>query len=584
MDSKTLNNNWMKISIAIFCVAMISIPVGFTFPKVKSQSTDEKWPGIWTTKASMPTKLNGLGVGVVNNKIYVIGGRTFEGEQNIVEEYDPITDTWTTKQQMPSARSHLAIGVVNDKIYAIGGLGGMNVTEEYDPVTDTWSTNAPMPTSRFWFSVGVVNNKIYAIGGEVRGSEPGEDATVGIVEEYDPLTDSWTTKASMPTPRAGLAVGVVDGKIYAIGGKDIHHVNTTEMYDPETDTWSTKTPMPTGRGELAVGVVSGKIYAIGGSPGRTTNEEYHPIIDSWSTKASMLTPRESLGIGVVNDKIYAIGGQDSSKKVNANEEFNLDTSVDLDLDGLTNLQEFLNGTDPDNDDTDGDNLGDGFELTFSETDPTNWDTDEDSIGDGLEFVQNQGYSGSMQSLSNDWMGMTISWEKYIIYVKTNSSVFEGGFNKDEQKFEIKVSGPDGTQGTTEMDIPIGLCDPDDIKIKLDNAIIDFQITQNATYYHIRIEYTHSTHDLTAYFGHISEEEELGLFANYYLLALIISIVIILTLLILVIRNRGESEDVGVQELPAEQLSILLEKKHAEGKMRAETYDDIKSLLEKYQDR
>lgn len=65
---------------------------------------------------------------------------------------------------------------------------------------------------------------------------------------------------------------------------DVPGLKTVEVYDPSTDTWTTKAPMPTGRRQLAASVVNGKIYAIGGyvnkgQPGLATVEEYNPITD-----------------------------------------------------------------------------------------------------------------------------------------------------------------------------------------------------------------------------------------------------------------------------------------------------------------
>lgn len=69
-----------------------------------------------------------------------------------------------------------------------------------------------------------------------------------------------------------------------------------------------------------------------------------------------------------------------------------DAALDLDNDGLTNLQEFLKGTDPKNADTDGDGLKDGIETgtgvylsaTNTGTDPVLTDTDGDGLSDGAE--------------------------------------------------------------------------------------------------------------------------------------------------------------------------------------------------------
>lgn len=53
------------------------------------------------------------------------------------------------------------------------------------------------------------------------------------VEEYDPVTDTWTEKVNMPTPRISLSTSVVNGKIYAIGGwnGDQFILSTVEEYD-----------------------------------------------------------------------------------------------------------------------------------------------------------------------------------------------------------------------------------------------------------------------------------------------------------------------------------------------------------------
>jgi hypothetical protein len=57
---------------------------------------------------------------------------------------------------------------------------------------------------------------------------------------------------------------------------------------------------------------------------------------------------------------------------------------DPDHDGLTNLEEFQNGTDPQNPDTDGDGLSDGDEVHRYHTNPLLRDTDGDGVPDGLE--------------------------------------------------------------------------------------------------------------------------------------------------------------------------------------------------------
>ncbi|GAG26877.1 unnamed protein product, partial [marine sediment metagenome] len=92
------------------------------------------------------------------------------------------------------------------------------------------------------------------------------------MEEYDPATDTWTTKAPMPTKRATLGASAVNGIIYVIGGVSGFTVfSTVEAYDPATDTWTTKADMPTRRCFHPTSAINGKIYAIGGALGSPWN-------------------------------------------------------------------------------------------------------------------------------------------------------------------------------------------------------------------------------------------------------------------------------------------------------------------------
>src|SRR5699024_8895633 len=84
-------------------------------------------------------------------------------------------------------------------------------------------------------------------------------------EWYDFNKGLWINASDIPTARYGLTSGVVDNKIYCIGGYNGTSLNKNECYDPYTNTWSTKTIMLTARYGLASSVVDNKIYCIGGT-------------------------------------------------------------------------------------------------------------------------------------------------------------------------------------------------------------------------------------------------------------------------------------------------------------------------------
>jgi hypothetical protein len=75
-------------------------------------------------------------------------------------------------------------------------------------------------------------NLIYAIGGDNSGG------ILATVEAYAPLTNTWASKASMPTARRLLGVVSAHNLIYAIGGtNNSGNLATVEAYTPGVSEW-----------------------------------------------------------------------------------------------------------------------------------------------------------------------------------------------------------------------------------------------------------------------------------------------------------------------------------------------------------
>ena len=248
------------------------------------------------------------------------------------------TAQWTRKADMPTARYDFSTSVVDGKIFAIGGqvrlkqdeFGDMVLSkvEMYDPETDTWEQRADMPTPRSAVSTSVVDGKIFVIGGEQLKKIKGyrgwalEGKKLPTVEMYDPVTDTWTQKADMPTPRSYLSTSVMDGKIYAIGGMSSSteqgRLETVEVYDPATDTWAKTESINHARSCAAISVVNGEIYAMGGRGWSGIQSEPDPYLSSvevfnlktnqWQKRTEMPAPKTSHTASVIDGKIYVIGG------------------------------------------------------------------------------------------------------------------------------------------------------------------------------------------------------------------------------------------------------------------------------------
>ncbi len=239
--------------------------------------------------------------------------------------------TWNAKAPIPTPRVGLAVGVVNGILYAVGGeivhtgVGGytefLSTVEAYDPSTNSWTTKASMPTPRGGLTVGVVNGILYAVGGNSSQTKP----VLDTMDAYDPVRNVWAAKAPIPTARGGHAVGVAKGTLYAVGGwasgGPWGPTGLVEAYDPTTNRWVAKASMPSPRVDLGVGVINGILYAVGGAccnPGHGsrvlgTVEAYDPSTNSWTQRAPMPTPRYRFAVGVANNVLYAVGGHGASE-------------------------------------------------------------------------------------------------------------------------------------------------------------------------------------------------------------------------------------------------------------------------------
>jgi len=424
-----------KLIQSLISVLTVSLFLStFQFPSVGAVENE------WTTQAPMPSARGGLGVAVVNGKIYAIGGLSNNIQLAVNEEYNPVTNTWITKAPMPTARSGFAIAVYQNKIYCIGGTVGdgetpvsgfTGVNEVYDPATNTWQTKASMPTPRADLCASVVDNKIYLIGGKEYWGDNPFYHELAVNEVYDPATNSWTTNASMPVPAFGYASAAVDGKIYVLGGArqfQVGYVSLTpnsdnQIYDSTNDTWSSQTNLPFTVSHATACVTSGvmapeRIYVIGGLDQTNSSDStraYDFERNTWSSGASMPTTRAYLGLAVVDDVVYAIGGFDGSTSLAVNERY-----VPI---GYGTVPPELHILSPENKTYPSNNI----QLVLNVSRPTNW------IGYSLDNKANVTVSG-------DTMLSELSEGAHSIKVSVNDT-FGNMVSSDSVYFSVDTIPP-----------------------------------------------------------------------------------------------------------------------------------------------
>jgi len=299
--------------------------------------------GKWTRLAPFPEPAEELLGVAAAGKMYVFCGLAPGWKPlGMVYEYDPAADKWTRKNPMPLLSHHVAFTEYRGKIYAFGGFvypaSGpaawvpIDNAWEYDPAADSWKALAPMPTRRGSPVAAAVGDKLYVIGGAMLPPGSKETAVLptrphlstGLVEEYDPATNTWRARASMPTPRNHATAGTVNGRIYVIGGRTgtafissgSSNLDVVEEYDPATDTWgSARARMPSARSAMASGVHDGRIYVTGGEGQDAQRmytfralEAYDPATNAWSVLPSMPVSRHGLAGAVVGNRLHMVSG------------------------------------------------------------------------------------------------------------------------------------------------------------------------------------------------------------------------------------------------------------------------------------
>ena len=68
-----------------------------------------------------------------------------------IEKYDLRTNTWIQVGIMSGRRLQFGVAVIDNKLYVVGGRDGLktsNMVECYNPITKVWSTMPPMSTHR----------------------------------------------------------------------------------------------------------------------------------------------------------------------------------------------------------------------------------------------------------------------------------------------------------------------------------------------------------------------------------------------------------------------------------------------------
>ncbi|XP_072769222.1 kelch-like protein 33 [Nerophis lumbriciformis] len=238
-------------------------------------------------------------VATIGGWLFVVGGCHFYCENDVMKStysYDPLHDVWKRCADMQEFRSNFSLVVFQGRLYAIGGdkeiHTNLDSVEMYDQKADSWSFVHPLDQPQSGQAATILNGNIFISGGfdhqyvcltslllyhPEAGSTHLADMTQNraqhcmealrgclyvagglcnlrrfytdqlACELYDPMTDSWTSFASLPMPHVGAASAVLEENLYILGGycqEDHSESGLVHRYNRSTQRWEIMGKLP----------------------------------------------------------------------------------------------------------------------------------------------------------------------------------------------------------------------------------------------------------------------------------------------------------------------------------------------------
>lgn len=250
--------------------------------------------------------------------LFVVGGVNNDRQQacNILSRYDLELRQWDELAAASQAREYPQAVIVDNDLFVIGGRCNDQVLkslERYNILSGIWYKDVPdMHVHRCDFAAIYLNENIFCLGG---GGSDGQ--ILDSVERYCLRSRRWIKCASMISPRGGFDVCIWRDKIIASGGtNDKYNItNTIESYDPVEDKWSLFTTMPDSRVDFSCCSLSdGRIYFAGG---RIQDQQYDDffihcydiISNEWTKPNSYSQPKQVKIINYNDQFLYFLGSE-----------------------------------------------------------------------------------------------------------------------------------------------------------------------------------------------------------------------------------------------------------------------------------
>ncbi|XP_077458666.1 kelch domain-containing protein 8A [Stigmatopora argus] len=182
---------------------------------------------VWALLPPMPTPRYDANTHLLDNKLYVAGGRQCKRPVKAFEMYDTETRSWTTLPMLSCKRSYAGVlwDSAGGRLCLLGGLrqGGGHQSSKFTKNVNIFDCNqgiwlksdetVNLKTKRADFVAALLRGRMVVAGG--LGHEP---SALDTVEAFHPVKKKWEQLASMTFPRCSASSIVIRDRLLVVGG------------------------------------------------------------------------------------------------------------------------------------------------------------------------------------------------------------------------------------------------------------------------------------------------------------------------------------------------------------------------------
>jgi len=251
----------------------IVVTGGLTADGAASDQVDVYDPAsnTWRPGPALPLALHHSGMAALDGRVWVAGGYTNRAGQDWVAQSRVVSlgageRAWREEPALAGTRGGLALAGAAGRLVAVGGTDNLGRflarTEVLAPGQRAWTAGPDMTEPRDHLAAASSGGRVYAIAGRL-GSLESNKATV---ESWDPAAPAgWRVEPRLQDTRGGTSAAEAAGRPCVAGGEE--PAGTIASVECLTaGRWERVGTLRTPRHGLAVAGLGGRLHVIGGGP------------------------------------------------------------------------------------------------------------------------------------------------------------------------------------------------------------------------------------------------------------------------------------------------------------------------------